>query len=463
MNIKLIQQVLFKSLKARLVMSALLVILVLLPLIGITLNDAFKQQVNSAAESELSAYIYSILAVAEVENNQLQMPELLLENQFNTIQSGLYAFISMSVEADMDDQKNGTQGNPLAWYSDSFTGFNPPQNLPQPAIGIKKFGTISIEGRPHIIQSFSASFEHTSGTAGLTLHIIKDQAEFQQQINTFNRTLWSWLLFLTILLVVVQLAWLLWTLKPLARFKKELQDVENGVATQLSDRYPSELQAVGHQLNALLLTEQNQRKRYRNALSDLAHSLKTPLAVIQSQKGLNTSSMEQVSIINRIISHQLKRAQSAAGSSWHLGTTVAPIVDQLVGALAKIYQTPVLKISTEVTHDLVFKGDAADLTEILGNLLDNACKAAEGKVLLKAMSSKLELIISIEDDGPGVSEDQESEIFERGMRADSYEQGHGIGLAIVRDLVDSYGGFLSIERSESLGGAKFSILFKQTT
>ena len=79
------------------------------------------------------------------------------------------------------------------------------------------------------------------------------------------------------------------------------------------------------------------------------------------------------------------------------------------------------------------------------------------------MSSKLELIISIEDDGPGVSEDQESEIFERGMRADSYEQGHGIGLAIVRDLVDSYGGFLSIERSESLGGAKFSILFKQTT
>ena len=82
-------------------MSALLVILVLLPLIGITLNDAFKQQVNSAAESELSAYIYSILAVAEVENNQLQMPELLLENQFNTIQSGLYAFISMSVEADV--------------------------------------------------------------------------------------------------------------------------------------------------------------------------------------------------------------------------------------------------------------------------------------------------------------------------------------------------------------------------
>ena len=195
----------------------------------------------------------------------------------------------------------------------------------------------------------------------------------------------------------------------------------------------------------------------------MAHSLKTPLAVIQSQKGLNISSMEQVSIINRIISHQLKRAQSAAGSSWRLGTTVAPIVDQLVGAMAKIYQAPVLKISTEVTHDLVFKGDAADLTEILGNLLDNACKAAEGKVLLKAMSSELELIISIEDDGPGVSEDQESKIFERGMRADSYEQGHGIGLAIVRDLVDSYGGFLSIERSESLGGAKFSILFKQTT
>jgi len=182
-----------------------------------------------------------------------------------------------------------------------------------------------------------------------------------------------------------------------------------------------------------------------------------------SQKGLDKASLDQAATIDNIISRQLKRAQSAAESSWHLSTKVQPIAESLIRALGKIYAQLEVSITAHIDDTATFRGDSADLTEILGNLLDNACKAAEGEVLLKAMSSELELIISIEDDGPGVNEDQKSRIFERGIRADSYDQGNGIGLAIVRDLVDSYGGSLTIERSESLGGAKFSILFKQIT
>lgn len=447
---------LLNSLKARLVVSALLLILVLLPLIGFTLNDAFRQQVKSAAKNELSAYLYSVLAVTEVDNNRLLMPELLVENQFNVIQSGLYALISTPGKAP------GIATKHLKWQSNSFLGFKTPQTLPHPATGQSEFGEILLEGKPHLIYSFSASFEQRQNQQfPITIHIIKDQADFQLQIDKFTRQLWTWLLLLMALLGGVQLAWLLWTLKPLAKFKQELSDVEQGRAMQLKADYPTELQAVARQLNTLLNTEQSQRKRYRNALSDLAHSLKTPLAVIQSQKDLSQSSFEQITVINKIIGHQLKRAQSAAGSSWHLGIKVSSVSEKLVRTLRKIYRPPEIDITESVDSEAIFKGDESDLTEILGNLLDNACKAAKSKVLLSVTSNDTQLNIAIEDDGQGVSPEQQSQIFERGIRADSYRQGHGIGLAIVRDLIDSYNGTLSVTTSENLGGAKFEISFSQ--
>jgi len=447
---------LLNSLKARLVVSALLLILVLLPLIGFTLNDAFRQQVKSAAKNELSAYLYSVLAVTEVDNNRLLMPELLVENQFNVIQSGLYALISTP------DNTPEIPAEHLLWQSNSFLASQTPQHLPHPATGHSEFGEILLEGKPHLIYSFSASFEQRQNQQfPITIHIIKDQADFQLQIDNFTRQLWTWLLLLMALLGIVQLAWLLWTLKPLAKFKQELGDVEQGRAMQLEADYPTELQAVARQLNALLNTEQSQRKRYRNALSDLAHSLKTPLAVIQSQKDLSQGSFEQISVINKIIGHQLKRAQSAAGSSWHLGVKVSSVSEKLVRTLGKIYREPEVRLTGSVDSEAIFKGDESDLTEILGNLLDNACKAASSQVLLSVTSSDTQLNIAIEDDGKGISPEQQSQIFERGIRADSYSQGHGIGLAIVRDLIDSYNGKLSVSTSESLGGAKFEINFNQ--
>jgi two-component system, OmpR family, sensor histidine kinase PhoQ len=498
--------VILNSLKTRLIVSALLLILVLMPLIGFTLNDAFKQQVKSASKNELSAYVYSVLAVTELDNGQLLMPELLLENQFNVIQSGLYALIVMDNNtrdnnpADMELAKKSkdylkeqvrplleyalevpphlilgkrqepinTENSSIVWYSDSFLGFEAPTNLPHPAAGKSEFSEVMLEGKAYLIYSFTANLEQTPSqypsvqkplAMPITIHIIKDQADFQRQVKQFTKQLWSWLLILMALLVIVQMVWLLWTLKPLEKFTQELNDIEQGRTQQINETYPTELQAVARQLNALLNTEQSQRKRYRNALSDLAHSLKTPLAVIQSQKELSRSSIEQVSIINSIIGHQLKRAQTAAGSSWHLGIKVKSVSDKLIRTLHKIYREPQISISQQTDPQAIFKGDEADLTEILGNVLDNACKAAKSQVLLTVTSNENSLIISIEDDGKGVSPEQHAQIFERGIRADSYQRGHGIGLAIVRDLIDSYNGQLSVSTSDTLGGAKFVFSF----
>jgi two-component system sensor histidine kinase PhoQ len=445
----------------------------------LTLNDAFKQQVKSASKNELSAYVYSVLAVTEFANGQLLMPELLLENQFNVIQSGLYALIVMpnansdlaiasEPESNLKDKLEADSINAgksrIAWQSDSFLGLTAPANLPHPATGQSEFSEIKLEGKPYLIYSFTASFEQPTQSDGaaalpITLHIIKDQVDFQRQVDQFTKQLWSWLLFLMALLVIVQMVWLLWTLKPLAKFTEELNDIEQGRTQQLSEIYPTELQAVARQLNALLNTEQSQRKRYRNALSDLAHSLKTPLAIIQSQKELNRAAIEQVSIINSIIGHQLKRAQTAAGASWHLGIKVKSVSDKLIRTLHKIYREPQISISQNIDPQAIFKGDEADLTEILGNVLDNACKAAKSQVALTVTANENVLIITVEDDGKGISPEQHTQIFERGMRADSYQRGHGIGLAIVRDLIDSYNGQLSVSTSQTLGGAKFEFRF----
>ncbi|MGI2067442.1 ATP-binding protein [Shewanella sp. MF08487] len=438
------------SLKTRLVTSALLFILVLLPLIGIALNDAFTEQVKSATKNELSAYVYSILAVTEVDNQRISIPELVLENRFNLIQSGLYAIATT-------EDASGTQA--IVWHSQSFMGITPPPHFTIPATGQSAFEQITLADKPHLVYSFSVSFASQDQNVPVTIHIIKDELAFQQQIDQFNQQLWTWLLILMLVMLVFQLSWLWWTLRPLARFTQELHYVEQGKSMQLSCQYPTELQAVARQLNILLNTEQTQRSRYRNALADLAHSLKTPLAVIKSQADLSEASSEQVSLISRIIGHQLKRAQTAAAASWHLGISTNEVAAKLLRTLAKIYREPQINLSSEVAAPAVFKGDEADLTEILGNLLDNACKAAKSTVKLTITGDAYQLLICIEDDGPGITEALKNQIFERGIRADSYLQGNGIGLAIVRDLVDSYNGRITVSRSEALGGAKFSISF----
>ncbi|MFT5282136.1 MAG: two-component system sensor histidine kinase PhoQ [Yoonia sp.] len=455
----------FNSLRTRIMVSALLIIVVVLPSIGIALNNAFERQVRANVKEQLNAYFYSILAVTEIENGELQMPEALLENQFNVINSGLYAFISSdnSLVPLTDSEQL-----PIVWFSNSFLGASISQDLPSPKLGNSRFAQIQLNGESHFIYSFTVAFE-TSGTAAntnnksapITLHIVKDLAGVIEQQKAFSQQLWTLLLVLIVVLLLIQAFWLAWTLKPLARFTQELNAVQVGELEQLSQQYPKELNAVAKQLNALLRTQQQQRQRYRNALADLAHSLKTPLAVMQSQKDLNDASMEQISQINRIIGHQLKRAQSGNSSAWHLGIKVALVSDKLLRTLAKIYPTIDLSYMRKPKPNITFRGDEADLTEMLGNLLDNACKAAKSTVTLSIYEQDKRLSIVVEDDGEGISNSQKLIVLERGKRADTYKQGHGIGLAIVRDLVDNYQGSLHIDSSIELGGAKFTLGFAQ--
>lgn len=439
------------SLKVRLLLSTLVMTVVMLPIIGFTLSNAFERQLNLSINNELKAYSYSIFTVAEVENNQLSMPEFLLENQFNVSRSGLYAVITSLEEAN--------EHKKTLWKSQSLLTLSIPSSLPDLKVGETSFSKVNLDGSSHLLYSFSVSFSENGRAFPVTLHLFKDQEDLLSALNDFRTKLWTWLILLMIVFIFVQIIWLLWTLKPLSQLTHELEEIEKGQKKALEANYPIELHQVTQQLNTLLATEENQRKRYRNALSDLAHSLKNPLAVIQSQTNISTSSNEQLVRINQIIEHQLKRAQSAGQSSWHLGVQVNPVVNKLIATLSKIYQVNALSFSVDVDERATFKGDEADLMEMLGNILDNACKAANQKVAIKVTSIDKQFIIDIADDGEGINESQQAIILSRGGRADTYQAGHGIGLAIVNDLISSYQGELKISKSKELSGALFTITF----
>lgn len=438
----------FNSLQARLMISALFIIMLVLPVVGVLLNNAFTEQIQRSAETELKAYSYAILAVAEVENTQLYMPDLLLENQFNVSESGLYALIT--------SPKNKT-----LWSSPSLLGLNNPQALVQPNVGATHISQVIINQQTHLMYSFTVSFGEGKHAFPITVHIMKDQNAISALFKQFKRTLWTWLLVLAVGLIVVQLLWLSFTLKPFKTIETELQQVEQGQRKLLQQSYPLELSRVANQFNGLLTTEHNQRTRYRNALSNLAHSLKTPLAVIQTQTELSTITKQQLEVMNKTIEHQLKRAQSGGQSSWHIGVAIAPIANKLIKTLTKIHQNKQLTFSINMVDNAIFKGEEADLFEILGNLLDNACKAAKSTVALTVCYQQDQLIISVADNGVGIGVEQRQHILTRGTRADTYQQGHGIGLAIVRDLIHSYQGQITIAQSPELGGALFVLTLKR--
>ena len=255
---------------------------------------------------------------------------------------------------------------------------------------------------------------------------------------------------------------------PMRRLEREIKEVEAGTREQLGEAWPQELTPVTSNLNALLEGERTRIKRYRDTLGNLAHSLKTPLAVMRQSLGsgegitrgaaLNT----EIDRMSDIIEHQMKRAAASGGVL--LGQApvdLAPVVVELRAALLKVYGSKDLLFESTIAAGSQFIGDRADLTELLGNLLDNACKWAKSRVRIEARidaaaGSRTALSILIEDDGKGIAEEDRARVLTRGGRADEATPGHGLGLAMVRDTVELYGGSMRID-SSTLGGARFQL------
>lgn len=449
-----------KSLSGRLLLASALVLPVFLGFSAYMLDLAFQRSLLAAEREQLNTHIYLLLAAAEFSDDELTLPDMLTEPRFSQPGAGLYGFVF-----DTD--------NKLIWRSPSARLW--PDNLvdvvtSQPIAGPitpgeSQFTALDAGDENYYRFDYDVAWETDNGNHRYRFSVLHTQTTIQAERQAYRRQLWWLLGGLALLLLIAQALIMRWGLRPLTTLARHLHAVEQGETSTLQGNYPREIQPVTDNLNRVLTLERTQRERYRNTLADLAHSLKTPLAVLRGAlntpggkpgENLHTVANEQVTRMDQIVRHQLQRAVIGAQNRPGQKTDVVNVIERLAIALQKVYADKNIRFTLDAPAPTYFQGDESDLMELLGNILENAFKYSRQQVQVTVESKDEELHINIADDGPGIPNHMQQQILQRGARADTAQPGHGIGLAIAVDIISSYRGSLSIGAS-GLGGAEFRI------
>ena len=289
-----------------------------------------------------------------------------------------------------------------------------------------------------------------------------------------NDAIWGTFKQVTILnlFILLPIVWLVaqWSLRPIDRLARAVLELEASSNKTLIYSPPGELTRLVDNLNALLQQQTTLVARYRNALGDLAHSIKTPLAVLQSSfrtlraqpELMNEQEplmQEQISRISQQIGYHLRRVVHGPDRGFNRQIhSVSGLLDPLCNALRKVYQRKGVDLQLEISPELTFVGEKNDYLEVMGNIIDNACKYCLEFVEIKVSQSGDKLTIEVGDDGPGVNASRREQILQRGVRVDTLRPGQGIGLAVAVDILSAYNGAIEIGESP-LGGACFRITF----
>jgi two-component system, OmpR family, sensor histidine kinase PhoQ len=437
------------SLSRRLLVSVSVPLALFFGVMMWVLDTGFRVLSDRSLQELLDRQMVALIAAAEPQPNGGYAPAPhALDGRLTTPRSGLYAEIRSLRHQ---------------WRSPSTPAgadFGPQLTRGERSLSYSRFGHNRVA-----IESRAIQFEDDpSDPRGFTFSVAVSLTPYEEQLLRFRQELIGWFIGLMALLLVTLAALLRWVLGPLRRMEREIHEVEEGRSDALGAGYPRELAGVAGNLNALLAGERKRVTRYRDTLGNLAHSLKTPLAVMRASLSSERDGVVEAEIdrMSGIIEHQLKRAAASGGAL--LGQApvdVAQVVAELRGALLRVYARKDLAIELVVAPGTQFIGDRGDLTEVLGNLLDNACKWCRGRVRLTAAADesagpRMRLRIAVEDDGPGIPAADRPRVLQRGVRADRSVPGHGLGLAMVCETADLYGGRLEVDASE-LGGARFTL------
>lgn len=436
-----------RSLWARLLLANLVVLPLFLGATGLYLERSFGLSLDSAARERLQIQVLTLLAEIEVEE-KISMPNELLESRFNLPNSGLIGLIS------------NPSGDAL-WASSSALSFDYAH-----AIGeVRELNTgdqyFAIGGDYYHFAWAVLWQAESGGETALVFSILETTQPAAAQLASFRRSLFLWLGGAAIALLLGQLLILFWGLRPLQKLANDIAEIENGNKDSLTGPYPQEVHTLTTNLNSLLNSEHDRRERTRNTLADLAHSLKTPLSVIRSadtdDENYAGLVSEQADRMEQIVGYQLQRASGGSHNLLQL-MPILPSAERLQDSLLKVYKDKSLTFDLDLPEDVRFRGDERDLMELLGNLMDNACKYGASRVRVSARFKNGSLTLCVEDDGPGLVSEHRAEILARGVRADTSSPGQGIGLAVAADIAGAYGGTLEIGDSK-LGGASISVCF----
>ena len=429
---------------------AILTLIVIFTLI----TTLYRQANERGFDSLLSAHLFNLIgSVGISDTGALTGAPDLGDLRFSEPNSGWY----WSVEPASD----GVHGD---LHSSSMT-----RTIPSPSVAEvpfnasfqRSYSTEGISGER--LQVFESEFVLDAKNRAARFRVMGNQTELDQEIGSFQRRLLTYLSLFGVGMIAINAAAILLGLQPLRRVRNALAMVREGTAQRLDGRFPAEIEPLANETNALIENNKRIVERSRTQVGNLAHSLKTPLAVLINEgRALGGAKgqliAEQASSMQKQVEHYLQRARVAAQrDSVVYRTPVTPLMQRMVRVLQKLNPQTSLSLSLPAA-EIVFAGEREDLEELLGNLLENAMKWARSAVAVSVAPPNKDdtaslFEISIEDDGPGIPEDKARDVLKRGRRLDETKPGTGLGLSIVADLVNEYGGVLALERS-GMGGLK---------
>ncbi len=444
-----------KSIKSRLTLVSMVVLVAFMVLTAIALERAVVKRALQAEEDGLQLLIYSLLGAVDQDRQGLSITvsgDRLFEPSLVTRNSGLYALL-------YDQQKREI------WRSESITIGFPPIGVTE--LGEWEFQIVEHLATPYFRLNFALQWpDINSKLQRYDVVVWRNAAGYFEQLSRFRQTLWAWLIVTTLLLLVVMYLVTRWSLRPLQKIGLEVKAIEDQQQSGFEQDYPDEIAPLTENLNILLKREQFQRQRYRNAMDDLAHSLKTPLAVLTGlgdQHDINQSQIEtlreQTDRMNQIVSYQLQKATSVADIRISKPVDLVKIIDKLVSALEKVYQEKAIRVERKLPAQMLLRMDEGDCLEVIGNLLDNAFKYGKKRIVIESLESEDKaMTLVIEDDGEGLAAVEVEQMLNRGTRLDQATEGQGIGLAVVADIVESYNIGLDFSAAKS-GGLRASLEF----
>lgn len=301
----------------------------------------------------------------------------------------------------------------------------------------------------------------------IVLSVAEDTSALDATSLHFQKRLLTLSLLVLLMLLVIQVWVIRRGLKPLAGLREELQQLERGEKERLEHPVPAEIRPLVDEVNHLLAVLQQRLERSRHAMGNLSHALKTPLTLIfqilEKRQGDKecVQLLEQAERMNEHINRELSRARMAGQSSGGIWLKPEEDLRDLAVSLSSVYKGRV-HIDLQMTETGEIFADREDMMELIGNLLDNACKWSKGRVSLN-LHQVSGLHIDVEDDGPGMTPEEREKAPGRGVRLDEVKEGHGLGLAIVWDMVDAYDGRLEFGHSDELGGLRVSVWFPKVS
>lgn len=439
------------SLRLRLLLVAGAVLLLALALVGVAIDRAYRGAALAALAERLESAIYLVLASMEFDAAGMpNVEEALADARLETPGSGLYA---------------GVIARAGTWRSPSLLGVDDPS---EPDLLIRG-ARVMLEPGPDeswFRMDMGVGWELANGgIIDLTVWAAEDPERFAAAMGSFRRDLWRWLALAAGLIILAQGLILQVALRPLRAVAREVRAVETGRQSALSGEYPRELQPLTINLNALLASERSSVEQYQRALADLAHALKTPLAVLRARLEEDSAHdrgqlLGTVSDMQHLVRHQLDRAARSARRTMQAPLAVEPVLGRIAGSMEKLH--PGVQVEVRVQPGLSGHIAERDLLEIAGNLAENAAKYGNGRVRIVARAGApgrrhAGMVLEVSDDGPGIDPERFIDLLQRGVRGDQRRDGHGLGLAIVQQIVEGYGGRLEHERAD-IGGALIRVI-----